>query len=351
MPFPSYPTRTRENPYTDLLYRHLVDAGVRVLPDDRIWFRAFLGRPDVPPDFVHYHWPGRRYTSRVGPLSPARAAWFFGRLDLMRLRGVQIVWTMHNELPHERAWDAFDGWARRRMVATSDLILVNFLAAADLLRERYGRTAGVYHVPHGSYRGHYPDELGRAAARARLGIAGDAFVFLAFGDIRAYKSIADAIEAFRHIDAPSARLLIAGRPKSREAVREAVRMVKSDARILVHARAVRDEEVQVYFRTADALLIGRRAFSSGAAVLGLDFGLPIVGFAENHVGEIARGAALIPIEEEGRAGFSRAMRAALAMDVEVARRDAVASSDALAWPPIAARLAEILRENLRRGSE
>lgn len=343
MPFPGH---SPENPYIGLLYEHLAAAGVELTPDDNFWRRSF--RREVP-DFVHYHWPGRRYNSRTHAVfTPAVAARFFLRLDLMRKLGAQIVWTMHNELPHDEPWIAFNRRARARLVATSDIILTNFDAARDLLREHYGRTDRVYTIPHGSYRGAYPDTISREEARVRLGLGPDDFVFLAFGDMRAYKNLLDVVAAFRNLTATHARLLLAGRPKASGLDRAVQSAVGADSRVIVHAKDVPSAEVQTYFRAADVFVIGRRVFTSGSAVLALDFDLPIVGYPVNHLAEVASGNALIPIAGDGVEALSNAMHAAMRVDGVAARQAAHEASLAIAWPPIAERLASVLRANLHR---
>jgi len=341
MPFP---LASPENPYITLLYHHLREAGIDVLEDQRYWSRRLRSLPGPPPGYVHLHWPGRQYNSRWHPaLTPIAAAGFFTRLAALRRAGARVIWTFHNALPHDVAWPIFNRWARARMVAASDLVLVNFAEAAEWLAREYGRRRGVHHVPHGSYRGYYRDDLDRTVARQRLALPEDAFVFLAFGDLREYKNIGLLMDAFTQLNAPVARLVVAGRSKVRAVTDELWQRAARDANIVVHAGHVADEDVQLYFRAADVFVVPRRVFSSGSAVLALDFDLPIIGWPVNHLAEIATGGATIPIVQEGIDGLADAMRRALECDLATARRAASAASERLAWPAIAARFAEILR--------
>lgn len=327
------------NPYITLLYRHLSSAGVEVLGGSG-YFRRRLTGPA--PDFVHYHWPEKEYNCPQGYRLFHRSAVFFSKLSAYRASGAKIVWTMHNDLPHDRAFEGLQKRLRKRMVSMSDIILVNFEGARQHLRDVYGRTGHVYHVPHGSYRGYYRDDLGRDAARRRLGIEGASFSYLLFGDLRRYKNIPGAIRAFGRLEDPRLRLVIAGRALDRKYARYLEGLAAADRRIVIVADRIADDDVQVYFKAADVLLLTRDVFSSGTAVLAMDFGLPVLAPPVNHVREVARDEALIPLQRTDDDGVADGLSRALTWDLAAARHAALASSDALAWPPIARRLAGML---------
>lgn len=331
------------NPYLDLLHANLRQHGVQVLDDTRYFSRRLARWPGPPPDYVHYHWPEHRYGHRSRPAMLAKSAWFFSALSAMRASGTRVIFTLHNELAHENAWPERHHAARARMIAMSDVVLINFEAAREHLRDRYGRTEHVFLAPHGSYRGYYPDTVTRADARVRLGLPGDTFVFLAFGELRPYKNTLDIIAAFRDLAAPDARLLIAGRARDPHHGARVAAAAQADPRILLVHRPIPDGEVQLFFRAADVLVLGQDTFTSGSAVLGLDFGLPLLALRRNHVAEIAQGASLIDLAAVSPDGLRDGMARALSADLSLARADALRSSEALAWEPIARRLAADLR--------
>jgi glycosyltransferase involved in cell wall biosynthesis len=204
----------------------------------------------------------------------------------------------------------------------------------------------VYLVKHGNYRGYYPDQITRADARRQLQIDPACFVFLLFGDLRRYKNIELVMRAFSANQAPHLRLLIAGAPRTSEYGRALQRGAQSDPRILLRLRRVPDEEVQVLFRASDAAVLGQETFSSGSAVLALDFELPLIGRRTNHVAEIALGESLLDVPTLDEVELARVMLEASQRDLTRARLDAARSSQALAWPPIARTFADILRRAL-----
>ena len=331
------------NPYLHLFYEHLGQAGIHVLANTHLWRRWLFKLWSPLPDYVHFHWPGSEYGHRHAWRTPFRALRFFLLLKVLRSAGVRIMWTFHNLMPHEGPHGRLGRHLRQRMVDRSDLILVNFRESAQHLSDIHGRSHDVHWVPHGSYAGHYPDTRTGAEARRELGIEEDAFVFLVFGSIRPYKNITGVIEAFKLLEDPRARLLIAGRAMIPSYARTIRALAEQDARIIVHDWTIPDEDVQNFFRGSDMIVLPRTAYSSGTAVLALDFGLPLLAPRVNHVAEIALDRAVVPLQGESTGELLEGLQRALATDLAGAREDALRSSQKLAWDPIAESLADILR--------
>ncbi len=113
--------------------------------------------------------------------------------------------------------------------------------------------------------------------RAQLGIADDAFVFLSFGHIRAYKDLEVLLAGFRPMEDPNARLLIAGLaidPQTADDVRAAA---CTDTRIKPLLEFIPDERVAELFEASDVAVFARSdGGTSGALMLALSLGLPVV---------------------------------------------------------------------------
>jgi len=341
MPYP----RRGANSYLDGLYDALGRQGIEVVEDTRFFARTLRGQP---PDFVHYHWPENHYAHHRAWRQVDRLAWFLVKLALQRAVGAQVIWTFHNRVGHEQAWPLLHRWARRRMVSMSDIILLNFEGARHELRLRYERTARVWHVPHGSYRGMYPDDVTREHARHALHLADADRVFLLFGDLRDYKNVDLAVEAFRRLHDGKARLLIAGQPRRPQEGARLAKLVQSDPRIHLHGFRIPDRDVQLYFRAADVLVIPREAFSSGTAVLAFDFGLPILAPRRHHIAELALGQACFDLTDLSVGTLTQALTFLLGHDLTQARLDAARCTAQMSWDGIAERFASRLRVELAR---
>jgi D-inositol-3-phosphate glycosyltransferase len=143
--------------------------------------------------------------------------------------------------------------------------------------------------------------LTSAEARQRLGIREGEKTILFFGNITPYKGLEYIVQAFqRHLARPSDyRLIIAGVPKNCEkywaAIRDAVREDVQRGRILLKAEFVPDEEMEVYFKAGDVLVLPyRHIYESGVLYTGHNFGLPAL---VSDVGSLKAGIV------EGKTGY------------------------------------------------
>jgi glycosyltransferase involved in cell wall biosynthesis len=149
-----------------------------------------------------------------------------------------------------------------------------------------------FHVPHPSYVGTYPDFVTREQARSELRVNhGDDFVLLLFGALAEYKGVEQLQDAFEQLaDAGlprTPRLLIAGGSND-ERTERALRVWAADRRdVVVVPKRVPVEDVQFFFRAADLVVLPyRRGLNSGAALLALSFGVPILASMTSGLGPL-----------------------------------------------------------------
>jgi D-inositol-3-phosphate glycosyltransferase len=120
-------------------------------------------------------------------------------------------------------------------------------------------------------------------AKQRLGIRKDEKTILFFGRITPYKGLEYLIAAFRQIQARGGdyRLIIAGRVDRSEKywapIREDLCEDVKKGRVLLRDQFIPDEETELYFKAADALVLPyREIYQSGVLFLGHSFGLPVL---------------------------------------------------------------------------
>lgn len=275
------------NPYVELLYGAVARTG-EVELEMFTKRRLVNGRWDI----VHLHWPEwavRRDTSLVSARDTAE---FITLLRVARTRGAHVVWTAHDLRPHDaQGLPAIDRFMRLFTTQVDHLI---GLSAASLreVRQVYPRLqrVGSTVVPHGHYRGAYPDAgQEKCQARRTLDIADDARTLAMLGQIRPYKNAVALIEAFRRVARPEDRLIVAGRPIDAGLERQVLRAAAGDERVILHLRHVPDGEVQHYLRAADVVMLPYRSIlNSGAALLALSFDRPIVAPSLGSFGELVR---------------------------------------------------------------
>ena len=350
----SFPPVLDTNPYQRLLYGELVRQGFALAPSSRLrlgWLRRNRRLVGV----LHFHWPQSYWRHARGPerlrgvLSYATMARFGVRLRLARALGYRIVWTVHQVYPHELASPRVDRLGALTLARLSDLLLVHDEATATSVERELGAVARkVALVPHGSYVGVYRDGRPREQVRAELGIPEDDFVFLCFGDLRAYKEVELLLSAFGRVSAAGVRLVVAGSvgsDRSAAAVRDAA---SADARVTPLLGFVPEERVAELFGAADAAVFARGdGGTSGALILALSLGVPaVVARTRTYVQLTGDGDAAWLFAPGDEASLAAALEAAAASGPSQRAAKAEAASrraETLRWPEIGQRTAALIR--------
>lgn len=246
--------RTTTNPYITEL--------IAALPDDiePVTFsrrRALLG----PVDVLHVHWPETLFRRRNTLRTAVASALLVITLAAMRLRGVGIVRTVHNETPHEsptgiegRLLRLIDRW-------TDELILLN-------PHTRFGRNLPSTVIPLGEHASTYTDATLPAARPGRA---------LYFGLIRPYKGIDTLVHAFRTLADATATLHVVGPVKDDHVLDDVQSLAGDDHRIVLRPGFVPDDALVREIGEAHLVVLPyRRMHNSGAMLLALSLGRPVL---------------------------------------------------------------------------
>lgn len=268
--WPAYKTKGG-NPYNWLLYSQMTAQGVRV--DEYGFGKLIRGKYDI----LHVHWPEWQVSQPDLLVALLRFLRVMIVLGIARIRGIRIAWTVHNVSMHENYHPRLGACFYRFFIPFVDGYISLSAANVPRIRERYPLLCSRPHevIPHGHYRGIYPDEVSKEAARARLGIADGTRVFLYFGSIRPYKNVTVLVKAFRALEWTECALLVAGKPLDRELESEIREAAFGDPRIILFLDFVKPEDVQFYFRAADVVVLPfLETTNSGSAILALSFDRP-----------------------------------------------------------------------------
>lgn len=331
------------NPYIEQLVDHLGRRGLVAQPFTR---RALLDRPSV----VHVHWPAYLLAARSAPAAVPEALRVLVLLRLARARGAVLVWTGHDVEPHDGFPTRVHAAFFRAFVRQVDHLVALGAVTVPVLRRRWpalGRTP-VAVVPHGHYRDVYPPPPSRAQARAALGVPGDAHVLLCFGQVRRYKRLDEVVRAHRRRAGADDLLVVVGGCADEALAGELRAAAGEDPRVRLVLDRVDETTASTWFGAADAFVHAyddRSALNSGAALLALSLGTPVV-------------ARSTPVVDELAASVGGSWVRAVAGDVEdvvVAALAAPAGEPAGAapmpereWPAVAAATEEVYRDALRR---
>ncbi|MEM6349350.1 MAG: glycosyltransferase [Cyanobacteria bacterium P01_D01_bin.14] len=271
--WPAFKTRYK-NPYGWLLYTQLQAQGIEVaeFSPGRLLVNHY--------DLLHLHWPIETLVRHPNPIvALMRVLLFWFVLEVTRLKGTKVVWTIHDEKPHVlmHSWLAsrFQSILVRRVDAYVNLCeagkqaIHRSIPSLDRLPS--------FTIPHGHYRDIYPNTLSKASARQQLGLAPEVPTLLFFGYISPYKNLPHLIEVFQQLSDSEVRLVVAGKPDSDEMAAQIQQLAADDPRIQLHLRFIPDDELQIFFNAADlAVLPFTAILNSGSLLLSLSFNRPVL---------------------------------------------------------------------------
>jgi D-inositol-3-phosphate glycosyltransferase len=260
--------------------RRAIKAGL--YPVEMVRWAASVTR--ALPDIVHVQWS----------LLPF---WDERLLARLQRRGARIVLTVHDVEPLPDSGGTSVGSSRLYRQADA-LIVHSEYSRRRLLDEFHVPEERIHLVPLGG-PGHYVlPMVPRAAARAQLGLQGDAVYLLFFGLIKRHKGLdllLDALAEARR-QSPNLRLLVAGEPMQKwsQYASQIARLDLDDV-VDLHLHFIPSDVLPVYFSAADLVVLPYRAtFQSGVALAAYAYERPVLATSVGGLPELV---------DEGKTGF------------------------------------------------
>lgn len=342
--------RKGDNPYQKLLLNHLQDLGVEV-KDGRTYRIFSLLRSTFShwkPDILHLHWHhpfllGSNMTKTI-----IKSVSFIAELLILKLIGVKIVWTVHNIISHEKNFEFLELFFTKFLAKLCNKIIVHSPSAKrEVVKTYRTRESLIMVIPHGNYIKCYQNVVSKAQAKNKLQLKVEKIVFLYFGLIRPYKGVPELVEAFKKLNYPQAKLLIVGKPFNNEIAHDILKRCEENENIETFFEFIPDDEIQTYMNAADVVVLPYRDFlTSGAVILAMSFGKPIIGPAIGCMLDILdiKGSIMYnPLETES---LLKAMEKALGADLKRMGKHNFELAKKFSWEDIARRTYDVNRECL-----
>lgn len=198
-----------------------------------------------------------------------------------RLLSSRYIYTAHNVLPHNKERSRFYRWLYRLIYKIPDTILVHTRLTRQQLTEQFSVPERKIVTISIGLNEEIPDtEITREEARTRLGLGLEDRIVLFFGKADEYKGLDTLVKAFDQLDLPATKLLISAwfaSPSYRRRITAAVEASSRQADILLHEAFVPNEAVELFFKSADVLVLPyRNIYQSGIVFLSFRFGLPLL---------------------------------------------------------------------------
>ncbi|URD49463.1 glycosyltransferase [Chroococcidiopsis sp. CCNUC1] len=262
-----------ENPYNWLLYTHIDALGVEVTEFSP--YRLLREKYDI----WHIHWPEGGLMCQ-NPFQAIRLSLgLLVLIDIAKLQGTKIVWTVHNLKSHESLYSRLESWFWKSFIRKIDACIHLSQAGREMAFKsfptlrKYKNTV----VPHGHYRDIYPNFIAKTEARQKLALPLTTKVIAFVGQIRPYKNIPRLIEVFRQLSDPQAFLLIAGFPYTPEIEKALKIAAAEDNRIHLYLDMLSENAMQLYLSAADLVALPySQILNSGTALLSLSLNRPVL---------------------------------------------------------------------------
>ena len=335
------------NPYWQQLQSSLEHEGVEFIStEDKLylqWRWLIQNRNQV--HVLHLHFLQHHYTANGQHAWSKLLIKFVAKLLLARLLGYRIVWTVHNLYPHERLQPQFIGRLAHLIVAQlATAIIVHCEYARGALAREFYRRRNVYTIPHPSYIDAYTNTISKQEATAKLGLPDSRLVFLFLGTIRPYKGLDRLVEAFQKIPGDNLTLVIAGKPWHTMSESKVHALGQDDKRIIVIPRFIPNEDLQIYFKAADVVVLPfTDVLSSGSALLAMSFGCPVVAPAVGCLTEAIKTDTGLLYDPSDPDGLYRALLHCQLLDLETLGQNAYEQATRLTWTDMAQKTLRVYR--------
>lgn len=237
-----------------------------ITPDMKVifftWKHALVGNYDL----LHIHWPEDLFRARKSSARLIKYVLFLTLVTRLRVRGIPVIWTVHNNAPHEGVsrlermlLNVCLGRVKQRVFMT--------VAQRQMLDDQF---PGVV-IRHGHYKDSYPllECAGERTPESN---------FLYFGFVRRYKGLEQLLESFSELESgPGKKLTIAGRPNPADYGDELLSKYGEIPGVEWLLDFQTNESTSRLFAQADLVVLPyKNMVNSGTLLLGLSLGKPVL---------------------------------------------------------------------------
>ncbi|MCL6459081.1 MAG: glycosyltransferase family 4 protein [Gorillibacterium sp.] len=308
-----WPRSSELNFYNDLLTNSLCGAGLDIM--DLKHGKLMLQVGQVKPgDIVHIHWMHHAYQNRNPLLFIVKSFIFTLTMLYLKLRKVQLIWTIHNLYPHNAQHQRMEHVMRTLICRfCSKLIVASDSIKRKVMIEFNVPDSKLFVVKHGHYVGVYKPK--GIDFRRIYNISEDADVYLFLGAIKSYKGVEDLIEAFNAVKTKQSYLIVAG--KADQEMQSYLKDVKDIENIILELRFIPNEEVADLISAVDVMVMPYKEITtSGTAILGLSFKTLIIMPNNDFIDEYFRENMVVRYDPTDDNGLNKALKAALHLKKE-----------------------------------
>lgn len=267
-----YSPEITNNPYLELLYEdkslseYTIESFNSVsLP--KYFFKDFIyGNKRI----IHHHWFSAN--SLKGLLILPFKLIF---LRLYKISGSKLVWTIHNEYPHDKKFFKYNMFLRNSLAKLADLIHVHGKNDIEILKKTYNIKKKQFRVyPHPPYkveRRNRDQSISFLKENLNLKLTTDSTIILFFGQLYRYKGIIEIVDIYENIEIKNnIKIIFAGKVDKydEELVQRLNTVSEHSHNIVLINRFIEEEELSYLFGAADYVLFNYKTIlTSGGVVM------------------------------------------------------------------------------------
>ncbi len=207
--------------------------------------------------------------------------WKYAFIWLLKIFRKKIVYTVHNQMPHNAKNAAYGTAVMKMMLRHSDAVVGLCRETAHVVDRVYAKAGSrLYIIPHPNYIKNYrparEDEVQKL--RKHYGFKKTDFVLLMLGFVSPYKNIELLLEAVRMQDQADIKLLLAGKAVS-ETYRQRLLSEIDSSKVQADFRYIKDSEISSFYGAADIAVLPYKTESvlnSGAVYLSFSLGKSVI---------------------------------------------------------------------------
>lgn len=240
-------------------------------------------------DIIHIHWPEALFD--WNPVTMEDIIGLQDHLKKIRKKGIKIVITRHNSIPHRR--HELDNILYQYCYEQADAIFHMEEYSKIEYQKYYGdfdwyARQQHFFAPIIMYT-QLPNTITKAEARRQLGIDANRFVYMVLGAIRTKEERSLLERIASELTDKQDMLYVAqwpyyGKRLGLKQWREWRMKKKYPQHYFVPAKPIADEDMQVYLNASDVLICPRTdSLNSGLISLGFSFGLTVLGPSTGNI--------------------------------------------------------------------
>ncbi|MCL6260679.1 glycosyltransferase [Aquiflexum sp. TKW24L] len=262
------PPVNKANKYISIMVDALEVSGYRVHPLDN-FFSGLKHFNSI--KLVHLNWfenlDDTSYTKMISSFIKKSLV-----LEVIRMSGKKLVWTMHNRVSHEKQSGHLSNILTRKLIRYSHAIIIHCSQSRDLLLEIHPSLASkIHYLPH-------PDFIESYGPVVKENDQNGALKLLFLGAIKPYKNIELLIKTAGHLE-DKVELTIAGNSKSEDYKKHLSRFAGIFNNIKLKLEFIPDKDIPKLIRGCDLLVLPyalNSSLNSGTVLLAFSYGKTVI---------------------------------------------------------------------------